>query len=54
MTVGDRGENTHRQDCRPVTLFIAHAIIGHFRRQGLDAIAIGRIRKGLNDVELVR
>jgi phosphoribosylformylglycinamidine cyclo-ligase len=31
----------------------ANAIIGHFRRQGLDAVAIGRIRKGPTSVELV-
>jgi len=32
----------------------ANAIVGHFRRQGLDAVAIGRIRKGPTTVELVR
>ena len=31
----------------------AHAIIGHRRRQRLDAVAIGRIRKGPTRVELV-
>ncbi|HSW44944.1 MAG TPA: phosphoribosylformylglycinamidine cyclo-ligase [Phycisphaerae bacterium] len=32
----------------------ANAVVGHFRRQGLDAVAIGRIRKGPNDVELIK
>jgi phosphoribosylformylglycinamidine cyclo-ligase len=28
------------------------SVIGHFRRQGLDAVAIGHVRKGRNGVEL--